>query len=93
MRAVLALIASGILSAALVACGHNEPYPYPASAQQQFHRSCPADNAVCACTWDKLTRSMSYEEYQTALERFRDTGLMEPKVTRARTTCTEQHGS
>lgn len=93
MRAFLALIASGLLSATLVACGHSEPNPYPASAQTEFYRSCPQDNPVCSCTWEKLTQDMTYEEYQAALERFRETGRMEPKVTHARTVCTERHRS
>jgi hypothetical protein len=43
------------------------------------------------CTWEEITRAMTYEEYEAALVRFRETGNMEPKVTRARTTCIERH--
>ena len=93
MRAFLALIAGGLLSTALVACGHSEANPYPQAAQREFFRSCPAENAVCTCTWDKLTRDLTYDEYQVALEHFRETGRMDPKVTHARTVCTERHGA
>jgi hypothetical protein len=34
---------------------------------------------------------MTHDEYEAALARFRETGLMEPKVTRARTQCIERH--
>lgn len=75
----------------LAACGQSAPNPYPESALARFEASCPAESAVCRCTWDRLTRSLTYEEYEAALERFRETGLMEPRVTRARTQCIERH--
>jgi hypothetical protein len=53
--------------------------------------SCPSESVVCVCTWEEITRAMTYEEYEAALVRFRETGNMEPKVTRARTTCIERH--
>jgi hypothetical protein len=75
----------------LTACAEAAPNAYPESARAQFHAQCPSENAVCSCTWDKLTRTLTYEEYTTALNTFRETGLMEPRVTRARTYCTERH--
>jgi hypothetical protein len=85
-RALIALVAIG-----LAGCGEAAPNPYPEVAQARFEASCPSENAVCTCTWDKLTRTMTYEEYEAALTRFRETGLMEPRVTRARTACVERH--
>lgn len=77
----------------LAACGEAAPHPYPESAKAQFEASCPPDNPVCVCTWDKITRTLTFEEYEAALARFRETGLMEPRVTRARTHCVERgHG-
>jgi hypothetical protein len=76
---------------ALSACGAGAPNPYPAEAQAHFESSCPPASAVCACTWDKLTRTLTYEEYDAALTRFREEGLMDPRVTRARTQCLERH--
>lgn len=75
----------------LVACGEPAPNPYPASAQTRFEASCPPESAVCSCTWDKITRTLTHEEYEAALERFRESGLMDPRITRARTQCLEQH--
>lgn len=75
----------------LTACGESAPNPYPDSAKARFEASCPSDSAVCTCTWDKLTRTLTYDEYEAALARFRETGLMEPRVTRARTYCIERH--
>lgn len=75
----------------LTACGEPAPNPYPDSAKARFEASCPSDSAVCTCTWDKLTRTLTYDEYEAALARFRETGLMEPRVTRARTYCIERH--
>lgn len=78
---------------ALAACGQGAANVYPAEAKAAFEQSCPPQSAVCACTWDGITRAMTYEEYQAALERFRNEGLMEPRVTSARTHCLERHDS
>ena len=74
-------------------CGQNAPNVYPDSARERFELSCPAESAACACTWDKITRAMPYDEYEDALARFRDTGMMDPRVTRARTQCLDHHES
>ena len=83
--ALVAIVATG--------CGQPAPNVYPESAHARFEASCPSDQPVCACTWDKLTRSMTYEEYEAALARFREEGLMDPRVTRARGACVERHPS
>lgn len=68
----------------------NAPHEYPAAAQSEFHGRCPADNPVCVCTWEKITRAMPYEEYEAAMARFRDEGLMDPKLTRISVKCREE---
>lgn len=83
----LAMIAAFLLTA----CGQPAPHPYPAEARTHFEQSCPPESAVCVCTWDQITRTMTHEEYEEALSHFRETGLMEPRVTRARTHCLERH--
>lgn len=85
------LVAMGAF--ALASCGQGAPHNYPAVAQTSFHSSCPVEDEMCACTWDRITRTLTYEEYQAALERFRREGLMEPRVTRARGECLERFGS
>lgn len=79
--------------ALLAGCGERAPNPYPASAQARFEVSCPSESAVCVCTWDKITRAMTFEEYESALAQFRETGQMETRITRARTQCLERHDS
>lgn len=80
-----------IVAAALVAasCGQQTgpAHPYPESARAAFDQSCPVSDPVCACTWAELTQRLSYEDYETAMRRFRTEGLMDPRVTRARTNC------
>lgn len=92
MRIWMAFVAP-LIAAALVGCSGEaaEPNPYPAAARAEFERSCPPSNAVCACAWEEITRAVTYEEYQAAMARFEETGLMEPKLTRARTECTVRH--
>jgi hypothetical protein len=81
------------LSGALVlwACGEAAPNPYPESARMSFEASCPPTDAVCACMWDRITRTMTHEEYEAALARYREDGLMEPDVSRARTQCLDRN--
>lgn len=75
----------------LAACSEPAPNAFPQSAHERFNMSCPPDSAVCTCTWDRITRTVTYEEYEAALARFRETGLMDPRITRARTKCLERH--
>jgi hypothetical protein len=75
----------------LAACGQAAPNPYPTEAKARFDASCPPEDTVCACTWDKITRTLTYEEYQAALTRMRSEGLMDPRVTRARGACLERN--
>jgi hypothetical protein len=81
------------LALLLAACGQSAPNPYPADARTRFDASCPPESQVCVCTWDNITRAMPYDEYEAALSRFRETGSMDPRITRARTTCLERHSS
>ena len=85
----LALIA--LCSAMLGSCGEHAAYAYPEAAHNRFEVSCPSSSDVCVCTWDKITRAMEYEDYEAAIDRFRETGAMDPRVTRARTQCLEHH--
>lgn len=85
------LVFAGALS--LAGCGQGAPHEYPAAAKARFEQSCPPDSDVCRCTWDRLTRTVTYEEYDAALERFRTEGLMDPRITRARSHCLDRHDS
>lgn len=93
MRTMFAPPLFALAAIALSACGGPAPHDYPAAAKAQFEASCPPASAVCTCTWDRLTRTLTYEEYQGALARFREEGLMDPRVSRARTHCLERHDS
>lgn len=77
----------------LAGCGEHAANPYPEDALARFEQSCPPASEVCTCTWDKITRDMTYEDYEAALDHFRETGQMDPRVTHARTICLEKHPS
>jgi hypothetical protein len=79
--------------ALLGSCGEHAPNLYPAEARAHFDSTCPPASAACACTWDKITRALTYEEYEAALTRMREHGNMDPRITRARTHCLEKHTS
>jgi hypothetical protein len=85
MRRSLALLSAALLTA----CGAGEPYEYPDAARTEFHAVCPASDPVCACTWDGITRTMPHDEYEAIMQRFRDEGLMDPRLTRVRAKCRE----
>ncbi len=82
-----------IVAMLLTACGEPAPNSFPESALARFEQSCPPASEVCVCTWGKITRAMTHEEYEAALSRFRETGRMDPRVTRARTQCLDLHES
>lgn len=86
MRATAMLIAT--LAAGLAACAP-APNPYPDAVRSRFAATCPLGDPRCACTWDQITRTLTAEEYQAALVRFRHDGLMDPRITHARTYCVE----
>ncbi len=88
LRGFIALFGAAVM---LMACGERAPNPFPEAAQARFEASCPSESAVCRCTWDKITRAVTYDEYEAAIARFRETGNMDPRLTRARTQCIEQH--
>lgn len=81
MRAALAAML------VLASCGPSAQHDYPPRYQAAFHRTCPAADPVCACTWERITRSIPPDEYEALLVRFREEGLMDPRITRARTEC------
>ncbi len=78
-----------LLLALLLAACQPAPHEFPARAAARFYRTCPESDPVCACTWDNITRAMTADEYDDALKRFRREGLMDPRITHARTVCVE----
>jgi hypothetical protein len=87
MRVIAVLFAS----LALWACGEGQSHPYPDRARAAFNRTCKAGDAVCECMWAKITHALAYEEYEAALARYQKEGLMDPRISRARTECLERH--
>ncbi|MGE0597128.1 MAG: hypothetical protein AB7P07_12250 [Hyphomonadaceae bacterium] len=79
-----------VIALALAACGQRAPHDYPAAAKAHFESTCPPESEVCRCTWDEVTRTVAYEEYEAALQRYRVEGLMDPRITRARTNCLQR---
>jgi predicted small lipoprotein YifL len=80
-----------ILSAALVlaACGPAAPHEYPPDARAQFAEGCPTGKPECDCMWDRITRTMTADEFDVAMSRYKEKGLMDPKLTTARLECRE----
>ena len=80
-----------ILALFTAACGSGAAHPYPERARAEFFNSCPAEEPQCTCTWEALTHRIPYEDYSAAMDRFSADGLMDPRITRARTECLERH--
>jgi hypothetical protein len=85
------MIAAMIASLALAACGLGQGHAYPDAARAQFNRTCPAGDPVCDCMWEKITRTVSYEDFEAATARLEEQGLVDPRIVRARTECLERH--
>jgi len=66
------------------------PNPYPAEAKATFNNGCPAGDPVCDCTWDKITRTMTHEEYAAAMRTSLREGLLDPRLARASSECKER---
>jgi hypothetical protein len=80
-----------MLALTLMSCGPGAAHEFPPAAHTRFSATCPPSEPVCVCTWDAITRKMTYEEYQAALARFRTEGLMDTRITHARTQCVEHN--
>ncbi|MGE3143484.1 MAG: hypothetical protein AB7L65_09195 [Hyphomonadaceae bacterium] len=78
-----------VAALALTACGPGAANDYPERAHAKFARTCRTGDPVCDCTWDKITRSLTYDEYEAALDRFKREGLMDPRIAHARAYCIE----
>ncbi len=91
MRSATEVLAVVALTLIVSACGAQKAHDYPAEARQQFAADCTLDDVLCACMWDEITKDLTYPDYEVALERFRTEGLMDPRITKARTSCFEQH--
>ncbi len=78
------------LLAFLAACGGPPvAQEYPAEARARFAEGCPTGDPKCDCAWDMLTRTMTFEEYEAAMDRYSAEGLMDPRLTAARLECRE----
>lgn len=88
MRLAHALFCAPLL---LAGCGGSDPHPYPEAAQTSFHQTCPASAPECVCTWEAITRAMPVEEFDDAIATFEAQGVMDTRITRARTKCREKH--
>jgi hypothetical protein len=91
MRRALIALGGAVVLTLMAACGEREPYPYPAAARAHFESTCRPDDPVCVCTWDRITRTVPYDEYEAALARFREQGAMDPRITRVRVSCIEEN--
>ncbi|MBI1187529.1 MAG: hypothetical protein GC206_09400 [Alphaproteobacteria bacterium] len=77
--------------ALLGACGGEQatPNPYPAEAKASFNEGCPAGDPVCDCTWDSITRAMTYEDYREAMRTSLREGLLDTRLAKASAECKE----
>jgi hypothetical protein len=73
----------------LVACGAPPAREFPPEARARFAEGCPTGKPECDCMWDKITRTMTLEDFDAAMSRFSEEGLMDPKLTNARLECRE----
>lgn len=73
--------------ALLGACSAPPARQFPPEARESFAAGCPTGKPECDCMWDRITRTMTLEEFDSAMSRFTERGLMDPKLTKARLEC------
>lgn len=89
MRGVIsAPLVAVVLAAMLGGCGPKAAHAYPPDARAKFE-GCPVGDPKCDCMWEHITREMTPEQFDAAMTRFKEQGLMDPKLTAARLECRE----
>ncbi len=81
MRAILAALFL------LAACSEKPAHEFPPESRALFAQGCPTGKPECDCMWDQITREMTAEEFDAAMARFDEKGLMDPRLTQARHDC------
>jgi hypothetical protein len=71
-------------------CGAPPPHAYPAETKAAFHVNCPEADPLCACSWDRITRTVSPEDYVDALTRLEKEGRADPRLSQARLYCLDR---
>lgn len=84
-----AALALGILGAA--ACSSEPaPNPFPPAAQTAFYEVCSGGEAYCGCSWDKITRHFTAEEWAAAQATLDATGHPDPRIVVIANACREE---
>lgn len=74
-----------------VACSSAPPpNPFPPEAQTAFIAACRGGEAFCACSWDKITRRFTAEEWSEALAHLEAMGAPDPRIVTISHTCREE---
>jgi predicted small lipoprotein YifL len=86
MRDVISVL---VLAVLLAACGPKAAHEFPPEARAKFAEGCATGDPKCDCMWERITRTMTPEEFDAAMARYKEKGLMEPELTAARLECRE----
>jgi len=86
MRGVIGAL---LLAAMLGGCGPKAAHAFPPEARAKFGEGCPVGDPKCDCMWEHIVRDMTPEQFDAAMARFNEKGLMDPKLTTARLECRE----
>jgi hypothetical protein len=80
------------LFAALGACSEPEKpvNPFPEQDRASFMAVCSADAAFCTCSWDKITREFTAEEWASAKATLDTTGHPDPRIVVISSHCREE---
>ncbi|KAF0181746.1 MAG: hypothetical protein FD124_2237 [Alphaproteobacteria bacterium] len=71
----------------LAACSERPVHEFPSETRARFAEACPTGEPECDCMWDEITREMTPEEFDAAMTRFDEKGLMDPRLTQTRHDC------
>jgi hypothetical protein len=76
----------------LLACAPSlpAPNPFPDEARSQFmQQDCPGGGAFCDCSWDRITREFTADEWAEARANLEATGHPDPRIVVISSQCRE----
>ncbi len=70
------------ISAVVGACSAAPaPNPFPENVRAQFMaQDCPGGGEFCECSWDRITREFTADEWATARANLEATGHPDPRI-------------
>jgi hypothetical protein len=85
------LVAGFIAFAAACSQAPSPPNPFPDDMRAQFmDEDCSAGGEFCTCSWDRITREFTADEWEEARAKLEVTGHPDPRIVIISSQCREE---